>query len=59
MKNIILMLSLFAIIACEEKPKPKPIDGFKVVETVGKTYRALKDSFKKGYNDTTKTDSIK
>lgn len=57
MKQITLLLSILVLASCQERPKPKPIDLGKTTYELGKSYRALKDGFKHGYNDTTTTDS--
>ena len=56
-KHVLLLFIAIAITSCQEKPKPKPTSVAEDLEKAGKTFRTLKDAFKKGYNDTTKVDT--
>lgn len=58
MKKILLFVSILVCSCEEQKPSPRT-SGLEDVQNAGKLYRNLKDAFKKGYNDTTKTDSLK
>jgi hypothetical protein len=58
MKTIKLLILSIAIVSCEPKPQPKPIDPVDLSFKLGKGVRKLKDAYTKGFNDSTKIDTL-